>query len=195
SFERWYLVLKNPLSFSHMIVKSVVNKGDYVIDATIGNGHDTLFLAELVGNNGKVFGFDIQKQAIQSTKERLSKEKSVEQVELIHDGHENINNYLPQEKKKVSAVMFNLGYLPKGDKAIVTKAETTKKAINQALSQIKKGGIVSIMVYYGHSGTNGEKEAVDELVRDIPQDKFDSLSYKFVNQRNNPPYLYLIQRK
>lgn len=187
-------MLKNPLSFSHEIIHSVVGEGDYAIDATLGNGHDTLFLSKLVGEKGKVYGFDIQKQAIESTKERLIKENSFDQVELIHDGHENMLSYIP-DKKEVSAVMFNLGYLPKGNKEIVTKAETTKKAITQALSLIKKGGIISIMVYYGHPGTNGEKELVDDLVQNIPQEEFESLHYKFVNQRNNPPYLYLIQRK
>lgn len=187
-------MLKNPLSFSHKMIESAVNKGDLVIDATVGNGHDTLFLANLVGESGQVYGFDIQKQAIQSTTERLKENNSLTQVELIHAGHEMMTSNI-QEEQEASAIMFNLGYLPKGDKAIVTKAETTKKAINQALSLLKKSGLISIMVYYGHPGTNGEKEVVDELVREIPQDKFETLSYKFVNQRNNPPYLYLIQRR
>lgn len=187
-------MLKRPLLFSHDIIKQLVSEGDYVIDATLGNGHDTLFLAKLVGSEGKVFGFDIQKDAIESTKERLAKSDLSKQVELIHDGHESMTKHIPEDKK-VSAVMFNLGYLPKGDKNIVTKAETTVMAIQQSLSLIKKGGVVSIMVYYGHPGTNGEKEAVDELVREISQDEFESLSYKFVNQINNPPYLYIIKKK
>lgn len=187
-------MLKRPLLFSHDIIEEAVNEGDYVIDATLGNGHDTQFLAKLVGPNGKVFGFDIQKQAIESSKNRLKENNLLKQVDLIHDGHENMLKHIPEDKK-VSAVMFNLGYLPKGDKNIVTKAETTSKAIKGALSLIKKDGIVSIMVYYGHPGTNGEKEAVDELVRNLSQDEFESLSYKFVNQINNPPYLYLIKRK
>lgn len=187
-------MLKRPLLFSHDIIKQLVSKGDYVIDATLGNGHDTLFLAKLVGPEGNVFGFDIQEDAIESTKERLTKSDLLKQVQLIHDGHESMAKHIP-EGKKVSAVMFNLGYLPKGDKNIVTKAETTVEAIKQALSLIKKGGVVSIMVYYGHPGTNGEKEAVDELVREISQDEFESLSYKFVNQINNPPYLYMIKKK
>lgn len=187
-------MLKRPLLFSHDIIKEAINEGDYAIDATLGNGHDTLFLAELVGTEGKVFGFDIQKDAIQSTKERLLENNLSDRVELIHDGHENMLGHIPEDQQ-VSAVMFNLGYLPKGDKNIVTKAETTVKAINQALSLLKTGGVLSIMVYYGHPGTNGEKEAVDELVREIPQDDYEVLSYKFVNQINNPPYLYMIKRK
>lgn len=187
-------MLKRPLLFSHDIIKEAISEGDYAIDATLGNGHDTLFLAELVGLEGKVFGFDIQKDAIQSTKERLIENNLYNQVELIHDGHENMLEHIPEDQQ-VSAVMFNLGYLPKGDKNIVTKAETTVKAINQALSLLKTGGVLSIMVYYGHPGTNGEKEAVDELVREIPQDDYEVLSYKFVNQINNPPYLYMIKRK
>lgn len=187
-------MIKSPLFFSHEIIKKVVHEGDYAIDATLGNGHDTQLLAELAGSQGKVYGFDIQKQAIESSKEKLLAADLLEQVELIHAGHEKMEQYIPEDKK-VSAVMFNLGYLPKGDKNIVTKAETTVKAINQALSLLKKGGVVSIMVYYGHPGTNGEKEAVDELVRGLSQKEFDTLSYKFVNQINNPPYLYIIEKK
>lgn len=187
-------MVKNPLFFSHDIIKNVVHEGDYAIDATLGNGHDTQLLAELVGPLGKVYGFDIQEQAIESSKEKLAAAELLNQVELVHDGHEKMNEYIPEDKE-VSAVMFNLGYLPKGDKNIVTKAETTVEAIKQALSLVKKGGVVSIMVYYGHPGTNGEKEAVDELVRGLSQKEFDTLSYKFVNQINNPPYLYMIQRK
>lgn len=187
-------MIKSPLFFSHNIIKEVVQEGDYAVDATLGNGHDTLLLAELVGPKGKVYGFDIQKQAIESSKERLLEAGLLSQVELVHAGHEKMKLHVPVDKK-VSAVMFNLGYLPKGDKNIVTKAETTVEAIKQALSLIKKGGVVSIMVYYGHPGTNGEKEAVDELVRELSQKEFDTLSYQFVNQINNPPYLYMIERK
>lgn len=187
-------MIKNPLFFSHEIIKKVVHQGDYAIDATLGNGHDTLLLAELVGSLGKVYGFDIQKQAIESSKEKLAVSGLLPQVELVHAGHEKMKQYIPEDQK-ISAVMFNLGYLPKGDKNIVTKAETTVEAIKQALSLVKKGGVVSIMVYYGHPGTNGEKEAVDELVRGLPQKEFDTLSYQFVNQINNPPYLYMIEKK
>ena len=187
-------MIKSPLFFSHEIINKVVHEGDYAIDATLGNGHDTQLLAELVGAKGKVYGFDIQKQAIESSEERLAEAGLLAQVELVHAGHEKMNVHIPEDKE-VSAVMFNLGYLPKGDKNIVTKAETTVEAIKQALSLVKKGGVVSIMVYYGHPGTNGEKEAVDELVRNLSQKEFDTLSYKFVNQINNPPYLYMIEKK
>lgn len=187
-------MIKSPLFFSHEIINKVVHEGDYAIDATLGNGHDTLLLAELVGSTGKVYGFDIQEQAIESSKEKLLAADLLAQVELVHAGHEKMKEYFPEDKE-VSVVMFNLGYLPAGDKDIVTKAETTVAAIEQALSLVKKGGVVSIMVYYGHPGTNGEKEAVDELVRGLSQKEFDTLSYQFVNQINNPPYLYMIERK
>lgn len=187
-------MIKNPLLFSHDIIKKVVNTDDYVIDATLGNGHDTSFLAKLVGPQGNVYGFDIQKQAIESSRDKLTSDGLLPQVELVLDGHETMIQYIPKDKE-ISAVMFNLGYLPKGDKNIVTKAETTAEAIKQALSLIKKQGVVSIMVYYGHEGTNGEKEVVDQLVRDLSQKEFDTLSYQFVNQINNPPYLYLIKKK
>lgn len=187
-------MLQAPLRFSHEILKKSIVPGDYVIDATVGNGYDTVMLAQLVGQVGKVYGFDIQKEAIETTKEKLLLTGQLPQTELILDGHENIGNYL-SEDEQISAATFNLGYLPKGDKSIVTKAETTISAIAQCLLRLRKGGLVSIMVYYGHEGSQGEKEQVDNFVVGLSQEDYQALEYKFPNQRNNPPYLYLVEKR
>lgn len=186
-------MIKRPLNFSHEVLQENIEAGDYVIDATVGNGHDTSFLANLVGKSGKVYGFDIQEQAIKNTTEKLTKENHIKQVELINDGHENINKYISTENQ-IAAVTFNLGYLPSGDKDIITKGDTTISAIEQSIQLIKKRGVISIMIYYGHDGGLDEKKVVDEFVSNLPQDKFQVIMYKIVNQINNPPYLYLIQK-
>lgn len=186
-------MIKRPLNFSHEVLRENVEAGDYVIDATVGNGHDTSFLANLVGKSGKVYGFDIQEQAIKNTIDKLTKENHIEQVELINDGHENINKHISTENE-IAAVTFNLGYLPSGDKNIITKGDTTISAIEQSIQLIKKRGVISIMIYYGHEGGLEEKKTVDDFVSNLPQDKFQVIMYKIVNQINNPPYLYLIQK-
>ena len=186
-------MLKRPLRFSHDILKDSIVKGDHVIDATVGNGNDTTLLAQLVGPFGKVYGFDIQEEAIKATKEKLLLTGQLPQVDLIQDGHENLEQYLEKDEQ-ISAAVFNLGYLPKGDKTVITKPETTIKAIKESLKLLRKQGVVSIMIYSGHEGGETEKEAVDEFVRQLPQKEYQVLAYQFINQINQPPYLYLIQK-
>lgn len=187
-------MLKIPLRFSHDILKETIVDGDHVIDATVGNGNDTVLLAKLVGPYGKVYGFDIQKEAIEATREKLLLTGLLPQVDLIQDGHENLKQYIPDDQQ-ISAITFNLGYLPKGDKSIITKPNTTIEALKNSLPLLRKQGIISLMVYWGHEGGKDEKEAVDVFVRELPQDEYTVLSYQFVNQMNNPPYLYIIEKK
>ena len=187
-------MLQSPLRFSHEIIKQALVSGDTVIDATVGNGNDTVVLAKAVGSMGKVYGFDIQEEAIDKTKEKLLLTGLLPQTELILEGHENIENHVPEDAN-LGAVMFNLGYLPSGDKSIITQPATTLSAIQQSLLRLRKGGILSLMIYYGHEGGIKEKDAVDDLVVNLEQEKFQVLQYQFVNQKNNPPYLYLIEKR
>lgn len=187
-------MLKSPLRFSQALMKQAIQPGDHVIDATVGNGNDTVTLAQAVGNTGKVYGFDIQNEAIETTNQKLLLTGLLPQTELILDGHQNIEKYVPEEPI-ISAVTFNLGYLPSGDKSIITQPETTIDAIEQSLIRLRKGGLISIMIYSGHDGGQIEKEAVDDFVQNLPQEEVQVLEYKFVNQQNNPPYLYIIEKR
>lgn len=187
-------MLQSPLRFSHEIINQALVSGDTVIDATVGNGNDTVVLAKAVGNMGKVYGFDIQEEAIKKTTDKLLLTGLLPQTELILEGHENIEKYVPEDAD-LGAVVFNLGYLPSGDKSIITQPDTTLKAIQQSLTRLRRGGILSLMIYYGHDGGKEEKAAVDELVVNLNQEEFQVLKYQFVNQRNNPPYLYLIEKR
>lgn len=187
-------MLQNPLNFSHSLLNMTVQKGDIVIDATVGNGHDTLKLAALVGGEGRVYGYDVQKQAIESTQNKLEEAGLAEAVELLHNGHENIKE-LTLNEASVSAVVFNLGYLPSGDKSVITLPDTTLEAINSALPILKKGGIISLMIYHGHEGGKEEKDAVTDYVSQLPQKEYNVLRYGFINQKNNPPFLIVIEKK
>lgn len=175
-----------------LFIESAINEGDVVIDATMGNGYDTKYLAEKVGENGCVYSFDIQEEAIKSTKKRIEKANLENRVKLILDGHENIENYVNEE---VSCVLFNLGYLPRADHNIITKPNTTLKALKSSLNLLRPHGIVSLAIYTGHEGGNEEKDAVIEFVKSLDQSKFNVLESKFINQINNPPQLILIEKK
>ncbi|WFD12145.1 class I SAM-dependent methyltransferase [Tepidibacter hydrothermalis] len=184
--------LTNVTDLTKLINKDIIKEGCVVIDATVGNGYDTQYLAEKVGNTGKVYGFDIQKEAIENTKKRLEKEKLFNNVTLILDGHENMDKYI---NEKVDSIFFNLGYLPKLDHNIKTKADTTIAALKKSLDLLKKNGILSICIYLGHDGGVEEKEAIEDLLFNLEQKNFDVLKCSFKNQKNNPPQLILVEKK
>ena len=187
-------MLENALHYSRTLLKNTLVPGDIVIDATIGNGNDTVLLATLVGKTGKVYGFDLQEQAIKKTKEKLLLTSLADQVVLFQQGHETLSSVLP-ENTLLAGAIFNLGYLPKGDKTIITKAETTLIAIKEILPRLRKGGLLLLVVYYGHEGGKEEKETVLNYVQTLPQMNYTVLRYDFLNQKNNPPLLIAIEKK
>ncbi|EQK37946.1 MULTISPECIES: tRNA (mnm(5)s(2)U34)-methyltransferase [Paraclostridium] len=175
-----------------VLLEDVIKEGDIVIDATMGNGYDTKYLAEKVGENGLVYSFDVQEEAIKSTKKRLEKADLIDRVNLILDGHQNMDMYV---NKEVSCVMFNLGYLPRAKHQVITKPETTLEAIKKSLELLKPNGIVSIAIYTGHEGGMEECDEVFGYVSKLDQSEYSVLNCNFVNQINHPPRLIMIEKK
>lgn len=173
------------------MVATVVKKGDLVVDATAGNGNDTVFLADLVGEEGKVYSFDIQSKAIEKTRDKLIKSGFQKRVELICDGHQNMDQYV---SANIKAVMFNLGYLPGGDHTIGTKGHSTIDALNKAMNLIAKNGIISMVVYYGGDSGFEEKEQVMEFIENIDCRAFTIMKTEFINQVNCPPIFVCIEK-
>ncbi len=184
-------VIKNSLGQSHDIIRGVVKKGDSAIDATAGNGNDTAFLAELVGETGRVYSFDIQREALQKTAALLDKRGLSERVSLIRDGHQNMDRYV---SGNVKAIMFNLGYLPGGNHSIGTRAGTTIRAVEKGMGLIAVGGIISIVVYYGGDSGFDEKELFMRYIQGVDCRCFKVMKTEFVNQPNCPPILVCIER-
>ncbi|MGX7126196.1 class I SAM-dependent methyltransferase [Enterococcus viikkiensis] len=185
-------MLLTALRFSHQLLKEIITAGDHVIDATIGNGNDTLFLAELVGVTGHVYGFDIQAQALKNTREKLG--PAIDQTTLYLAGHETIEENIPAEQP-IKGAIFNLGYLPKGDKQIITLPETTKQAMDAILKRLVVGGRMIVVIYYGHAGGEDEKHEVLDYCQNLPQEKYSVLNYQFINQKNNPPILLCVEAR
>ena len=175
-----------------IFLDKIVQKGDVVIDATMGNGYDTIYLGNLVGENGKVYAFDVQEEAIKSTKKKVERENMTDRVELILDGHQNLDKYV---KEEVSCVVFNLGYLPRAKHVVITKPDTTLEAIKKSLKLLKPNGIISIAAYIGHEGGLEEKNYICEYLDNLNQNEFNVLHMQFTNQINNPPQLILIEKK
>lgn len=182
----------NAVEFSHYLLKKTVKKGDFVLDATAGNGHDSRFLAELVGTKGKLYAFDIQQDAINNTLELLKKDSLNKQAELINSDHAELDNYVNED---LAAVIFNLGYLPGGNKKIITKSESTIKALNKALKLLKVKGIIILVIYTGHEGGKEERDALLKYSSDLNYKKYNVLNYKFLNQPGPPPEIIAIKKR
>ena len=182
----------NVNNIAKIYIQEVVKEGDICIDATMGNGYDTVFLAEKVGKSGKVYAFDVQEEAIKSTEKKVKKLEFEDRVELILDGHENINNYV---KEKIKCAVFNLGYLPRCEHRIITKPDTTIEAIKQSVSLLEENGVVCVSIYTGHEGGMEERNEVFDYASNLDQKDYNVFESKFVNQKNNPPSIILIERK
>lgn len=184
------------LPFARELLQKAIGEGDVAIDGTAGNGHDTLYLATLVGEKGFVYSFDVQKEAIEATKNRLLENDAPQSVTLIHDGHENVKKYLKMEHEgNIAGAIFNLGFLPGSDKTVITKPETTIKAVEEILQQLKKEGIIVLVIYHGHEGGKKEKDAILHFAKNLPQEKYHVLKYEFMNQKNDPPFIIAIEKR
>lgn len=185
-------IFRNAVRMVHNIALQKVKEGDIAVDATVGNGNDTVLLAKLVGKTGKVYGFDIQDIAIKNTKEKLLSLGMLDRVELIKDNHDKLDMFI---KEKIDFVMFNLGYLPGGDHSIITKPQSTIKAVEKAIVKLNSKGMIILVVYTGHEGGKEEKDSIERYVRELDQKKYTVLKYSFINQINNPPMIIAIEKK
>lgn len=179
--------MKKVLAFAHQLLADILTKEDVCIDMTVGNGNDTLFLAKIAKH---VYGFDIQKEAIIQTKQRLEEEK-LNNVTLYLDNHAHLSSY---GFCAIKGIIFNLGYLPHGDKKITTQPDTTILALQQALSCLKKDGVCVCVIYPGHEEGLKESKAIEAFVQQLNQKEYQVLKYDFINQIHQPPYLIAIQK-
>lgn len=178
-------------SLAHDEVTNVLAGGEIAIDATAGNGFDTLFLSKTVGEQGHVYAIDIQQEAIDRTARRLANE-SVQNATLTRGSHEQMLDILPSECiGRVGAIMFNLGYLPRGDVQLVTKTQSTLAAIGQGVELLRDGGVMTILAYTGHPGGLDEAKAVEELLGALPGIQCRTVQR---TEMDNAPRLYVLRK-
>lgn len=168
-----------------------LSSGGVAVDFTMGNGNDTLFLSETVGNCGKVYAFDIQKEALESTKARLVSAGAPENYTLILDSHHRVKEYV---KEPINAGIFNLGYLPgSGKKTVTTMRETTMPAVEAAIELLAPGGALIIAVYPGHEEGELEGEMLREYFRGTSRFKICPTEIHILNSPASP-YFYLVEK-
>ena len=176
----------------HHFIREHVKQGDICIDATAGNGNDTQLLCELVGEQGKVFAFDIQEKAIENTRNCLQKLGLSGRVEVIKDSHPNMGQYV--EEESVSCIVFNFGYLPGGDHALATHKDTSIAAIYAGLDLLKKGGMMSLCIYSGGDSGFEERDAILEEIKKLDSKRYLVIMSSYYNRPNNPPIPVFIMK-
>jgi len=185
------MIIKPILKFAHSILEEALLPGNVAVDCTMGNGHDTLLLARLTGQAGHVYAFDIQQDALNNTQKLLSQHGiSEEQVTLICGSHADLGGFVP---RGVKAAVFNLGYLPGGDKSICTAAGSTIAATEALLSLMEDGGVIVLVVYRGHEQGAVEAEALLAYCEKL--DGVMVVEYKVLNNTNKPPFVIIIEKK
>ena len=179
------------LELQKVFILNHLKAGDTAVDFTMGNGHDTEFLSKTVGEHGRVFAFDIQPDALSSTQKRLTEENCPKNYTLIHDSHHKVKKYV---MTPIKAGMFNLGYLPGGDKSITTMRKTTLPAVSEAISLLGADSILLVAVYPGHAEGKAEGEEIEKFLSLTDRRKICVAKIKIVNSPSSP-YFFTIETK
>lgn len=187
-------LFQSHLDLAHSYWSRLIKPGDIVIDATCGNGQDTYFLSNLALKNGKgqVYGLDIQPKAIDLTRSYLQDRLPLDvlqQIELIVGCHSQFPDAI--QPSTVATIVYNLGYLPGGDKSKTTQVETTLKSLQKALILVKKGGLISITCYPGHEEGSLEQHAVIKFVESLPATDWSCCHHLWTNRKKSPSLLII----
>lgn len=181
--------LQRPTALAQLLLGRSIQPGDLVIDATAGNGHDTLFLARAVGDAGRVLAFDVQAEALDATRRRLEDAALGGRVELVRESHAKLADHA--ESGSVAAVMFNLGYLPGQDHALTTIAEETLTALDASRRVLRRGGLISVVCYPGHAAGETEADAVMEWFLQRAAEGWKVTRHGAIGCRRAAPFLLL----
>lgn len=183
--------LTGAVPMCHFFLRKYLVAGGRAVDCTCGNGNDTLVLAELVGSQGRVWALDIQEKALTATDQILRRAEVIDRVHLVHASHERLAEYVTEP---VHAVVFNLGYLPGGDKEIKTKAEGTLSALNQACQLLALGGAIMCVIYPGHEGGREEGAAIEKWGAALSGGVYNVWKSCQLNRQSVAPYLVVIEK-
>ncbi len=175
----------------HHRLERLLSPGDACIDATAGRGRDTLFIAGKIAPEGKVFAFDVQSSAIRETREALYQHGLEKMLHAYEENHAEMKHLIPQSLHgKIKCAVFNLGYLPGGNRSLATIAKHSVRAVESAYEMLQKEGILSVLCYRGHSGGKEEAESLEALCSKR------SWKYEAIAGNDNPksPQLLWVER-
>lgn len=181
-----------PTSLAWMLLREVIQEGDIAIDATAGNGHDTVFLAGCVGASGRVLAFDVQEAAIESSKTRVAEAGLLDRVNFHPCTHVRMGEFV--EPASVAVVMFNLGYLPGEDHHITTQMEESIQALEASALALKPGGSLSVICYPGHAAGASEAEAVENWLTAQTKSSWRLAKYAMCGTLRPAPFLLMARK-
>ena len=182
----------NAVQMAQRLLLSKVQQATCLVDATMGKGGDTLFLARNSSPAATIYSFDIQAAAIKQTQELLIRHGLEQKVKLISASHATVGEHVGLGTLEVA--MFNLGYLPGGDHLLITRPQATLAALHICLQRLQVGGLVSVVAYPGHTGGNEETQAVEAFLEKLPQSIFTACCWNVLNHTKYPPRLYIIEK-
>ena len=178
------------LNIIRRVISESVREGDICIDATAGRGNDTLLLAQLVGKSGHVTAFDIQQDAVDSTRALLEQNGVSDRADVLLRSHSEMDSLF--DEGTVSCITFNFGWLPGGDHNVFTNKRTSIEAIEKGLRLLKSGGLMTLIIYYGRETGFEERDALLEFLPTIDNKKYTVVEMPFVNRANCPPIPVMI---
>lgn len=180
---------------AHNRLRHHLATGDIALDATLGNGHDCLFLAGCVGQNGHVFGFDLQQQAVQNTVQRLQQHQVLERVTLFQASHADMAEHIPSNfHGQIQVIMFNLGYLPGADKSVITQSHSTLPAVTVGCELLAIDGVMTVMAYPGHAGGDDETRQLTAWCQGLDTRRFQTELIFSQQHQSTAPRLFLIRK-
>ncbi len=179
--------MSSHLSTTHQLWKKLVGPGDRIIDATVGNGHDTLYLARLLNGNGELIGYDIQSEALAQADRRFQ-QLSSEQRKIIFLKQQSHALF---DEQNVKLIVYNLGYLPGGDKTVTTISATTVQSVQHALEIITEDGAISITCYPGHEEGEKEQKALLKFLQTLPSSQWSICHYQWINRPRSPTVVWI----
>jgi hypothetical protein len=190
--QRHFSAFHSHLELAHQYWEKILQPGDWAIDATSGNGNDTLKLAQILASNGTIIGIDIQEEAIMRTQALLKSKLTSEALTRIHLHCQSHTDFpIIASSHPIRLVVYNLGYLPKGDKSRTTLTTSTLESIHKALNLVMPGGAISIMCYPGHEEGAKEEKAIIEEVSQLSSHLWSASHHRFINRLASPSLILL----
>lgn len=184
--------LTGVVPFTHGILRSALQHGGIAVDATAGNGHDTVLLADWVGPQGHIYAFDVQASALAQTQQRLQQADLAQRATLIHDSHAHLAQYVHQP---VQAMVFNLGWLPGSDKHIATQPSSTVAALDAAKPLLAVHGVLVMVVYQGHAHACLERDAIEAWFGQLTTSHWHCVRYQLAHSTTRPaPFVMALER-
>ena len=182
------------LDIVHKMLALHIHPGDFCIDATAGNGHDTVFLCELVGEGGKVLAMDIQPEAVEHTRQNLFEHGFSDRAEVFCMSHSELDSVAAPES--ADCVVFNFGWLPGGSHDVFTRAETSIPALKKSLEILKPGGLLALCLYYGRNNGYTERDAILSFLSELDSRYYAVMKCDFLNRKNDPPFpIFIVKEK